>query len=429
MKRRMFVSLLLLQLVFLLIFSAVLGVFVCDDIADRRQKQTQSRLDAIACGVRQAGLSYLSELDSDQGDILWTRDGEILFCSSDGETYRSRNSALCTKTLADGSVLALNLPRLPAYAPLLFALAATAVLMLPAALLSYIFSAVWTKRIARNIGQIDMERPDACPVYPEFSPLMKKIERQNDVIHQQMNQLREESARREDMRREFTANVSHELKTPLTTISGTAEILQSGMVRTEDVPHFAGNIYHEAQRMNTLVSDILELSQLEEGKTMTSNEPVNLLELCGEIAGWLHDEADKKQIAVSVSGVPAEIIGVRKVLDEMISNLCINSIKYNHPGGHVWVRVERNKEHVILSVQDDGIGIPPEHQERVFERFYRVDKSHSREIGGTGLGLSIVKHAAIYHNASIELHSEEHVGTTVRILFPLLASDSAAARQ
>lgn len=244
--------------------------------------------------------------------------------------------------------------------------------------------------------------------------LRRKLASQKQTIHR----LEIESSSREQIRRQFTANVSHELKTPLTTISGTAELLLSGMVRAEDVPHFAGNIYQEARRMSTLVSDILKLSQLEEGKTIAEKAPVDLLEVCRDTAHWLRDEAQRRQISLHVSGTPAWVIGERKVLDEMVGNLCVNSIKYNSAGGNVWIRVEPVAGRVVLTVQDDGIGIPPEHQGRVFERFYRVDKSHSREIGGTGLGLSIVKHGAIFHNAEIELESQPGVGTTVRIRFP-----------
>lgn len=291
-------------------------------------------------------------------------------------------------------------------------------LLLLAAALSWVLAAFESRRTTRGIDEIDLEHPKSSRVYAELSPLVEKIEHQNEVIDQQIRQLREESASREEMRREFTANVSHELKTPLTTISGTAEILQSGTVRAEDVPHFAGNIYHEAQRMTTLVNDILRLTQLEEGRLPAASEPLELLSLCRESVEWLRDEAERKHITVTVSGQPANIIGSRKILDEMIGNLCVNAIKYNHVGGNVWVTVEKGEDNVVLSVRDNGIGIPKEHQERVFERFYRVDKSHSRELGGTGLGLSIVKHGAIYHNAAIELESSEDVGTNIRILFP-----------
>lgn len=400
-----------LEFAFLLLAAGFLtGIFSHRSRAEVAA-QLQLRTEAAAQADRLAAPS--------EAQLLWLdADGSVLFGTPLQKSW-SKDVLSASAVLSDGSAVFAQAQVASWQAMALFAVGAALVLLLPAALASWLLLSALSRRVTRRIGQIDVQRPETGAVYPELSPLMKKIEDQNEVIRQQMTKLREESTRREEMRREFTANVSHELKTPLTTISGTAEILQSGMVLAEDIPHFAGNIYHEAQRMNTLVSDILKLSQLEEGKTLSAVEPVELLSLCRETALWLHDEAERKQVSLHVSGSPATINGVRKILDEMVSNLCINSIKYNRPNGNVWLQVERTQQGVVLCVRDDGIGIPQEHQERIFERFYRVDKSHSREIGGTGLGLSIVKHAAIFHNATIDLHSREQEGTTIRILFPV----------
>ena len=222
----------------------------------------------------------------------------------------------------------------------------------------------------------------------------------------------------ERLRREFTANVSHELKTPLTSISGFAEIMQSGMVAQADVPRFAGNIYSEAQRLIALVGDIIKLSRLDEGAYALEKKPVDLLRLSGEVIDRLSPEAKRHDVSLQLDGDSCEIQGVRPVLDEMIYNLCENAIKYNRPGGSVRVSVTPDSKGVCVRVADTGIGIPAADQSRVFERFYRVDKSHSKEIGGTGLGLSIVKHGGILHGAEITLESKEQVGTTVTIRFP-----------
>ncbi len=222
----------------------------------------------------------------------------------------------------------------------------------------------------------------------------------------------------EQTRREFTANVSHELKTPLQGIIGSAELLENGMVKQDDVPRFVGHIRAEAQRLVTLIGDIIRLSQLDEGDEMPM-EPVDLLALAREAAQDLAKAAEEKQINFAVTGESVQVRGVKRLLYEVVCNLCDNAIKYNAAGGSVTVTTGSEGGRAFVSVADTGIGIAPEHQSRIFERFYRVDKSHSKASGGTGLGLSIVKHAVQYHHGEIELHSEEGRGTTIRIWLPL----------
>lgn len=222
----------------------------------------------------------------------------------------------------------------------------------------------------------------------------------------------------EAQRREFTANVSHELKTPLHAISGYAELMKGGLVRPQDTPNFAGKIYDETQRMIQLVDDILKLSRLDEGADGMKREEVDLYILAEEAVKALSASAQEAQVALSIEGDHCRIQGIPQLLTGIVTNLCTNAIKYNHPGGRAEVRVRDNGSTVTLTVDDTGIGIPPEHQERIFERFYRVDKSHSKAMGGTGLGLSIVKHAVIVHNAKLELHSTVGLGSTFSIHFP-----------
>ena len=218
-------------------------------------------------------------------------------------------------------------------------------------------------------------------------------------------------------RREFTANVSHELKTPLQGIIGSAELIENGMVKPEDLPRFVGHIHAEAARLVTLIDDIIRLSQLDEGDAMPT-EPVDLLAVSQEAAENLHDAAAARNVTVSVTGQPAVLPGVRRLIYEIVYNLCDNAIKYNRDGGRVDVTVAADAGGSSITVADTGIGIAPEHQARVFERFYRVDKSHSKASGGTGLGLSIVKHAVQYHHGRIELESTPGTGTTIRVVFP-----------
>ena len=226
-----------------------------------------------------------------------------------------------------------------------------------------------------------------------------------------------EQAFAERNRREFTANVSHELKTPLQSIMGSAELIENGLVKQEDMPRFVGHIRTEAARLVTLIEDIIRLSQLDEGGELPF-EPVNLKKLAEEAAASLASAAAEKQVTIRVHGDDRQITTVRRLASEIIYNLCDNAVKYNREGGSVDVTIDGAAHGAVVTVQDTGIGIPPEHQSRVFERFYRVDKSHSRQSGGTGLGLSIVKHAVQYLGGRIELESQPGKGTTMRVHFP-----------
>ncbi len=224
----------------------------------------------------------------------------------------------------------------------------------------------------------------------------------------------------EQRRREFSANVSHELKTPLQSILGYAELMKSGLATPEDFPRFAERIHRETQRLIALIEDIIALSHLDEGTPVPiPTEPIELLSVAREASDRLQQAAADAGVTLSVVGQPAEITGVRRIIAEMVYNLCDNAVKYNRRGGQATVAVERDKDGgVRLTVSDTGCGIPQAHQSRVFERFYRVDKSHSKETGGTGLGLSIVKHAAARHGARLTLESQENEGTTVTVRFP-----------
>lgn len=226
-----------------------------------------------------------------------------------------------------------------------------------------------------------------------------------------------EKESREKLRREFTANVSHELKTPLTSILGFSELMQNGLVKQEDIPRFAGNIHDEAERLIVLVEDILKLSHLDEGAITGKRETVDLYDVSRSVLTHLKQAAEKRNIRLELFGKKTEVMGDPKIIEEMIANLCDNSIKYNKDGGSVRVTVFNDSTGPGISVSDTGIGIPYDQQQRVFERFYRVDKSHSKDIGGTGLGLSIVKHGAMYHGAGVSLESTPGVGTKVTILW------------
>lgn len=227
-----------------------------------------------------------------------------------------------------------------------------------------------------------------------------------------------EKERSEQLRREFTANVSHELKTPLQTISGCSELMKNGMVRQEDIPGFSEKIFSEARRMICLINDIIKLSRLDEGAADMERENVDLYALAEDVIRSLQAAAGSADVTLNIYGEPAVIYGIPQLLHAVIFNLCDNAVKYNHRGGSVDITVKNDDNCVLLTVSDTGIGIPPECTERIFERFYRVDKSRSRSIGGTGLGLSIVKHAAQIHNAEIKIESSVGKGTSITVIFP-----------
>lgn len=227
-----------------------------------------------------------------------------------------------------------------------------------------------------------------------------------------------ERMRAEQMRREFTANVSHELKTPLHIIAGTAELMKNGLVAREDMPRFIERLYEESRRMSRLVNDIIELSRLDEGAENAPRIEMSLKAAAEGAAERLAPEAEKENIRIAVSGDDAKITGVPSLIGELVYNLCDNAIKYNRPGGRVDISISDGRDGAVLTVADTGVGIPRESLERIFERFYRVDKSRSKATGGTGLGLSIVKHAALLHGAWVGVESEPGRGSTFRVTFP-----------
>lgn len=282
---------------------------------------------------------------------------------------------------------------------------------------------VETERMVRPINEVNLDKPLEEPMYEEFMPLLTRMDHQNERIRIQMEELKQA----EGMRREFSANVSHELKTPLMAISGYAEIISRNMVKKEDIPEFAGRIYKEATRMTRLIEDIIKLSRLDEQSDIMPFESVNLNQITSEIVDTLQVVARKRHMTIYVDGEMPDIYGVRQVIYDMLYNLCDNAVKYNKDGGYVHILIQPSEKEgyaVRWSVRDTGIGIPEEEQERIFERFYRVDKSHSRETGGTGLGLAIVKHGAKLHDALLEIESHVGEGTCISVEFPM---DKAAA--
>jgi len=271
------------------------------------------------------------------------------------------------------------------------------------------FSASWiSKKVVEPLNRINLENPEASEVYEELKPFTKKIAYENF-----------EKSQREELRQQFTANVSHELKTPLTSISGFAEIIKAGGVDENTVKDFASSIYDESQRMITLVNDIIKLSKLDEKSICLEKEEINLTQMCTEIITVLSSAAKSKNVSVNLEGEKEIIHGVYPVIYEMVYNLIDNAIKYNFQNGKINICVKKDSlsQKIVLSVKDTGIGFSMTEKERIFERFYRIDKSRSKENGGTGLGLSIVKHAAKYHDAQVQVESEPGKGSTFTVIF------------
>lgn len=347
---------------------------------------------------------------------------EFVAAKEKGAAKVSRYSSTMTdktlyfaKSLQNGDVLRISCDQ-HSVAVLVLGMSQTLLIMLVLAVIISGIAAVWTsRRITNPLNQINLEKPESCAVYEELKPFTKRIAEENY-----------EKTQREELRKQFTANVSHELKTPLTSISGFAEILKNGGTDEKTTKDFAGTIYEESQRMISLVNDIIKLSKLDEKSISLEKEPIELLGLSKEIAKILSASAKAKNIKLDVHGDSGKIMGVQPVIYEMIYNLMDNAIKYNVQNGTVEVTVKEEKPEkghtfgnkTVISVRDTGIGIPKNEQDRVFERFYRIDKSRSKELGGTGLGLSIVKHAAKFHDAAINLSSKEGEGSTFTITFP-----------
>lgn len=530
-------------LVTLLIVAGSMGAY----FESVQEQELQDELKIAAAATEKLGSEYLEELEAKRYRLTWISEkGEILYDSvvdaatmdnhldreevrkalNEGIGSSSRYSATLmektlyeAKRLCDGSVLRISVSYLTALYLVLGMLYPLVIIFIAAAILSLILAIRMAKKIVKPFNHLDLAHPLANDTYEELSPLLKRINVQQEQIDQQLTELaakqeefkqitarmeeglvllddqakirsinpaakaifmledaclgqdfcalkqntalntalkkvqtqahetlrlkeggREyqinisridaqalaayvllvfdvtEEAKAEERRREFSANVSHELKTPLQSIIGSAELIENGLMKKEDIPNFAGKIRKEALRLVNLIDDIIRLSRLDEGKELPKKE-VDLAKLSKEVLLALQSEAARKKVELSVKG-QATLFGVERLLFAILYNLGDNAIKYNIPNGKVEIILKEEKEQVIIKVRDTGIGIPPTQQSRIFERFYRVDKSHSKESGGTGLGLSIVKHAVLYHQGTIEVKSQEGSGTEISVTLP-----------
>ena len=437
MRKRIQRSMMLILAVTLVLFYAIMSVILYNRNLNLLKSEVKQEAEYIRTAVNISGPSYLDQMSQadertritqidENGDVLYDSSSE----ESDMENHGAREEikeALASGTgeservsdtlgrelyyyavlLDDGTVLrvAKSMDNLAMTAlNVLPVMGVLAVIMMGFALML----AKWqTQKLIKPINELNLETPLENTIYEELTPLLVAMDKQN-----------KEKEAVSNMRKEFSANVSHELKTPLTSISGYAEIMKNGMVRPADIPVFSERIYKEARRLITLVEDIIKLSKLDEESVELEKEEVDLYDLTLEIVSRLSPQASQKHIRMEVTGEQVNCFGIRQILDEMVYNVCENAIKYNNEGGRVSVWVGATLDGPKISVSDTGIGIPKEHQERIFERFYRVDKSHSKERGGTGLGLSIVKHGALLHGAKVSVDSAPGKGTRIEMLFP-----------
>jgi len=440
MTGKIFRSTLLVALAVLLASLVIITGCMYEYFAGAQERQLREELRLSAVATEQMGTDYLKELAPDADRHTWVAaDGTVLhdtqvdaatmenhadrqeICQALAHGWGSSRRFSTTRMettlyeacrLRDGTVLRIAANRNAAVVLLLGMLPMILLVALLATGLSALLSHRMARRVVEPINRLDLEHPLENDIYDELTPLLQRLHGQRQQLRRQMSQLQQA----EQSRREFTANVSHELKTPLQSIIGSAGLIENGMLQPEDVPRFVGHIRREASRLVTLIEDILRLSQLDEGGELP-RETVDLRLLTEEVLDQLQDAADKAQVTLELTG-SARLQGVSRLLYEIVYNLCDNAIKYNVPGGRVSVELSEGERETTLRVRDTGIGIPEEHQSRIFERFYRVDKSHSRSSGGTGLGLSIVKHAVAIHNGAVSLQSRPAQGTSITVTIP-----------
>lgn len=444
MSKRIFLNMFIISSVVIALTTILTVVIVYKSFSNQNIAALKGELTATSSGVELNGVAFLKSLSVKHRITLVDSSGKVLFDNrndinslgnhNDREEIRearengtgyserysdtlSRKTINVTKLLNNGDVLRLSKDMSTVWSTLMDTIFPMICVMVFAILIAAYMAGRVSKAVTTPINQIDLNEPDREKIYDEIEPLIDKIIKQNNQIDKQIEQLNMEHEKQDNLRRDFTANVSHELKTPLTSISGFAEIIQNGMVKEEDITRFAGKIHSEVQRLIILVGDIIKLSQLDGKDIAVKMEPIDLYETSQAVMGHLEAAAEKRNIKMFLSGKHLVITGAEQIIEEMIFNLIDNAIKYNKTGGKIYVNILKNDDGINLSVEDTGIGIKDEDIGRIFERFYRADKSHSKEIGGTGLGLSIVKHGANFHNAKVFVKSKYKEGTKITILF------------
>lgn len=445
MKKKIFISIFSAAMLVLFLAIVIIMTALWNYYSNQYDMRLRDEAVYIAKGVENAGAEYLQDLSNDEAldgeRITWiANNGTVIYDSSadsqsmenhlgreevqaalkngSGESQRY-SSTLEKKTryyalrLDDGSVLRSAVTQSTFLALMISALPLLCVLIIAAVVLSLILAARLSRRITEPLNAIDLDEPHKTEVYAELTPLLDKIADQNAQINAQIDELLEQQA----VRKEFTANVTHELKTPLTSILGFAEIMKSGIVKPEDMGHFSRKIYDEAQRLLSLIADILRLSKLESDSNMPDKEDIDLKSVAETVAERLGDFAASRGVKLTVSGERAAVHVIPQILDEVIFNIAENAVKYNSAGGSADIMTGYEGSRPFVAVSDTGNGIDAEDLPRIFERFYRADKAHTHAVPGTGLGLSIVKHGVSVMGADITVESKAGRGTVMKVLF------------
>ena len=441
MKKKIFNALLLLSLSLIILITGTVTISFNSYYESTTFEQLRNEAQLVIKGIEDEGTNYLESLEFENYRItLISQEGEVIYDTSYanddldnhstreeideankngyGESIRFSSSALITNfyvayKMDDGSFIRLSIARKSIFNLILTELYPVYILAILSIGASILISYLLSSKIVKPLNSLDLDHPLEDVKYKEIEPLLKKI----DVQHSQLKKDKEKLIKASNIRKEFTANVSHELKTPLHIISGYSELIEQGLAKEEDIKVFASRIHEESKRMSQLVNDIMELSSLDNGAKEELKEEVNLKEEVELALSSLSFEANSRSIVIETSLEDAYLEGSKKLLYILVYNLVDNAIKYNKEKGKVNINLFSYGTNIILEVKDEGIGIKKDEQERIFERFYRVDKSHSKEIGGTGLGLSIVKHVAMIHNATIQVESEIDKGSTFKVIF------------
>lgn len=380
-------------------------------------KDYQTKLDNIRITLLDTDGSVLYDSDANAAEMdNHALRPEISEAYSNGEAYAIRESDTLSQNtyyyailLDNGGVLRVAKEANSILSIFASSLPSLLIIIISLTIVCTVVARLFTKSLMKPIDNIakDLDHMGEVKTYDELKPFIETIQSQHEDI-----------IKNAKLRQEFTANVSHELKTPLTVISGYSELIENGMTGAEDTIRFSKEIHRNSTRLLTLINDILRLSELDSGEQNTPMEDIDLYELSDNCISMLQMNAEKNNVILDLKGPHLTVFANRQMLEEMIYNLCDNGIRYNKPNGKVEVSIKENNENVIFMVSDTGIGISEENINRIFERFYRVDKSRSKQTGGTGLGLAIVKHIAEQMNAQIQIDSELEKGTTITILFP-----------
>ena len=445
MSRKIFKTIWIVAfVVFIASFLFIMGISY-DYFTGIQKDQLKIETSLAAYGVEASGADYFEGLDTDEYRVTWIdSDGTVLYDSDANadtmenhlgreevrealETGYGEGSRMSStiaeeqyyaaQKLSDGTVIRISVDQMTIWSVMLgFAPQICAVIII-ALVVSLILASRLAKKIVEPLNKIDLDNPGEYlgkENFKEVEPLLIRISKQQEQLKGDKAEIENASL----IRQEFTANVSHELKTPLHAISGYAELLENGMVKNSDIKPFAAKIRSESVRMTNLVEDIIDLTRLDNGGGDVNWEECDLCRIAENAIDSLNSTASEKGVELKKDLQPASMRGVPQHLYSIVYNLCDNGIKYNHDGGTVRVKIRNNADGILLSVKDTGIGIPKESQNRIFERFFRVDKSRSQDVGGTGLGLSIVKHAVIIHKGTIMVNSSHGKGAEFTVIFP-----------